>query len=452
MAVVVSPDDADVAVTKFAPTFRPYGNETGVPVEVQAVLWHYDVRVEEVALLDDEGFSRLKDFRAANPLGDERQQFLFYSSLGEKIHKALFKERLVQAFVRLSMDDPFAAVVKPLAAEVLPKTAAKGSAKSTRFSSKTDASASTSGDPSAAGYASSSGNSTSKKRKASKRDTLIDYSETDSSIVDDENDDDVGASGGDTSGEGGAESVAAVASSSTSSKEVLSLPALFDVVKSEVNWVPVFNYDWKCFDCRFIDLFECQGIRCLRRELQAKCLLRIKIDDSGDYLDILSTLRRLKDAVRPSKRSNRVRRFARDMEGLLDGIYDRLEAHAMAERPGLAKMLYAEVSGRADIPSLKRIDKVCREYEAMGGKKGSRGGRVAVAVTAVTAATAAATDATIRGRMAVVPAMATSRTIATPRTRSRGPEIYHILSVMDVSCSGTIRISALTAKLTNSLQ
>ena len=122
-----------------------------------------------------------------------------------------------------------------------------------------------------------------------------------------------------------------------------------------------------------IDLFECQGVRGLRRELQAKCLLRIKIDDTGDYLDILGTLRRLKDAVKPDKRSRRVRRFARDMEGLLEGIYDRLEAHAMAKRPGLAKMLYAEVSGQADIPSLKRIDKACREYEVMEDKKSSRG-------------------------------------------------------------------------------
>ena len=119
---------------------------------------------------------------------------------------------------------------------------------------------------------------------------------------------------------------------------------------------------------------ECQEIRRLRRELQSKCLLRIKIDDTGDYIDILGTLRRLKDEVKPNKRPQWVRRYARDMESLLQGMYDRLEAHAMAKRPGLAKILYSEVSGQAEIPSLKRIDKACREYEAMEKKSPTVGG------------------------------------------------------------------------------
>ena len=102
-------------------------------------------------------------------------------------------------------------------------------------------------------------------------------------------------------------------------------------------------------------------------------MLRIKIDDSGDYADVLGTLRRLKDAVKPNKKPSFLRRHARDMEDLLRGIYDRLEAHAMAKRPGLAKILYSEVSGQAEIPSLKRIDKACREYEVMEKKSHSSG-------------------------------------------------------------------------------
>ena len=115
-------------------------------------------------------------------------------------------------------------------------------------------------------------------------------------------------------------------------------------------------------------------MRCLRRELQAKCLLRVKIDDSGDYLDILGILRRLKDVVKPRRRPQYLRRHARELETLLEGMYDRLEAHAIAKRPGLAKVLYSEVSGQADIPSLKRIDRACREYEVSEEKKRSSGG------------------------------------------------------------------------------
>lgn len=224
MATVISPDDSKSVVTKFPATFRPYGGKTKVPTDVQAVLWHYDVRQSEVDLLDEEGYFRMKDFRAANPGGDARQQKLFAASFDGKIGQALYRAKFIDAFLRLSRDDPFAAITVPIPVIKTSsgKSAPKSTPKQTRFSSDAAVSGATSSLPSAvdgSGASSSSG----KKRKP-KSDSVIDYSSSDESdVVDDAVDE---ASEGEVSGESGD------AAASTSKK--ISLHTLFSVVKSEV--------------------------------------------------------------------------------------------------------------------------------------------------------------------------------------------------------------------------
>jgi len=229
MATVVSPDDPCAAVSQFPATFRPYGNKTGIPLEVQAVLWHYDLRQAEVDILDEEGYVRLKDFRSANPFGSDRQKQLYKASFEGKIKQALFREKMADAFARLSQVDPFAAFIhlslsSVASADASSKLSTAGktssSSKQLRFSSSSGASTSASASTASA----SAVDPAIRKQKLSKAEAaIISYTDSDESVVDEDADE---ASGAETSGD--------AAERSTVSKKPLSLHSLFDVVKSEV--------------------------------------------------------------------------------------------------------------------------------------------------------------------------------------------------------------------------
>ena len=106
-----------------------------------------------------------------------------------------------------------------------------------------------------------------------------------------------------------------------------------------------------------------QVIRGLKKALLNRCQYRIKLGDSGDYDSILASFRKLRDSIKPQKIIPCVRPFAKRLKNLLSGFYSRMEAHAVQRHPGVARMVFANISGQADETIYRRLEKQCRDYE-----------------------------------------------------------------------------------------
>ena len=105
-------DDYDAAVAPLADGVFPYGNDTPLSRQVQAVLVHYGIPKEDAALLAQEDLHLKKDFKFANPDGNAEQRQTYEDSVGP-IKKAVRRSRMKAAVRRILLPDPFAAIVPP---------------------------------------------------------------------------------------------------------------------------------------------------------------------------------------------------------------------------------------------------------------------------------------------------------------------------------------------------
>jgi len=111
----------DSAVQPLAEDKFPFGEDCPINRKIQAVLYHYDICVEDVGLLVQEDLHLKKDFKMANPDGNEDQKQTYQDALGT-ITKAVRRSRMRAAFRRILSKDPFAAIGEP---QPTPSPAAK---------------------------------------------------------------------------------------------------------------------------------------------------------------------------------------------------------------------------------------------------------------------------------------------------------------------------------------
>ena len=107
----------------------------------------------------------------------------------------------------------------------------------------------------------------------------------------------------------------------------------------------------------------------------------MKLGDTGEYHSIVDALRRLKKEVRSASLPKKDPGDVAQLYMILTGLYDRMETHAIQHKPGVAGILFSNLSGQADLPILKRVDKACRDFgsvsdssPAAGARRGRRGG------------------------------------------------------------------------------
>ena len=123
-------------------------------------------------------------------------------------------------------------------------------------------------------------------------------------------------------------------------------------------------------------LVSLQKLRNRVEELKAKCEVMIDVgDDGSNYASLLGRLNGLRDAVRPHKMPRGwKRRRAASLKSLLEGLCTSARAHALRKSPGLAKALYAEISGHSGSPVYTRFNKALAAAEVSSGVSKSRAG------------------------------------------------------------------------------
>ena len=105
----------------------------------------------------------------------------------------------------------------------------------------------------------------------------------------------------------------------------------------------------------------------------------MKVDDRGSYAPLLEALSKLKSAIKPHKMpSGRLRRRAKLLKSILGVVAERAEAHAISKNPGLAGVLYTEISGHAGLPIFRRFDAALAAAAAGGASASSSDSSAAV--------------------------------------------------------------------------
>ena len=79
-------------------------------------------------------------------------------------------------------------------------------------------------------------------------------------------------------------------------------------------------------------------------------------DDGSNYTPLLERLTMLKNAVKPEKYSGRTRARAELLRAALAWVFECSKTHARLKKRGLAKAMYAEISGQAGLGVYKRFD------------------------------------------------------------------------------------------------
>ena len=112
-----------------------------------------------------------------------------------------------------------------------------------------------------------------------------------------------------------------------------------------------------------------QKLRSLVDELKAKCEVWIDVgDDGSNYASQLGRLNGLRDAARPHKLpTGWTRKRASSLKSLLVGLCTSARAHALKQLPGLAKALYAKISGHSGSPVYTRFNKALAASATSGG-------------------------------------------------------------------------------------
>ena len=114
MTTIVPPEDYCAAVQRLPETQFPYGKVEECPMghPIQSVLFHYEVSRETVMHLVTEGIVKFKAFKAANPDGTDDQRAFYETAVNSQIRGNLQRFMAKEAFRRILLPDPFAAIVE----------------------------------------------------------------------------------------------------------------------------------------------------------------------------------------------------------------------------------------------------------------------------------------------------------------------------------------------------
>lgn len=87
--------------------------------------------------------------------------------------------------------------------------------------------------------------------------------------------------------------------------------------------------------------------------------------NNDDCSGVLEYLGRLVQSVRPKQHplGSRLRRRSWKLRRILTGVQVRLEGKAVKKQPGLAGILYTELSGDAGLAIFRRLDAACSSAE-----------------------------------------------------------------------------------------
>ena len=77
MADIIKPENVNAAVMPLPAHQTPYGEACSLTKQFQSILFHYDLRQNEVDILEEEEIFSVSDARYADPDGDEPQRDCF---------------------------------------------------------------------------------------------------------------------------------------------------------------------------------------------------------------------------------------------------------------------------------------------------------------------------------------------------------------------------------------
>ena len=102
--------DFKAAVLPLPEAQKPYEN-CDMPRDVQAVMWHYGVKQEEINACLEEGYASKADFQYADPYATDAESKEMFKAIASHIKGKLPLRKLKGAISRLLAEDPFAAIV-----------------------------------------------------------------------------------------------------------------------------------------------------------------------------------------------------------------------------------------------------------------------------------------------------------------------------------------------------
>ena len=105
--------DYDAAVKPPPEDKHPYGVDCPINRKIQAILAHYEICTEDVAVLVREDLHLKKHFKLANPDGNDEQKMAYFDAVGT-ITKAVRRRQMLSAVRRILSEKPFAAIKAPV--------------------------------------------------------------------------------------------------------------------------------------------------------------------------------------------------------------------------------------------------------------------------------------------------------------------------------------------------
>ena len=130
MAPISPPASVNDAVVLFPDDFNPYGAKCEMDRTLQAICFHYGLRLEDVKVLVDQGFVKAKEFEWANPCGDSDEIDCFDECVNKQIPKKLYVRKAKAVWKRVLSKDPLAPIVLPPPPPPPSKRSKKGSSSS----------------------------------------------------------------------------------------------------------------------------------------------------------------------------------------------------------------------------------------------------------------------------------------------------------------------------------
>jgi len=334
--------DYDSAVRPLGDDEHPFGIDCPINRRIQAILVHYEICVEDVALLVQEDLHTRKEFKLANPDGNADQRQSYSDALGP-ITKVIRRSRMLSAFRRVLSARPFDAIPAP-----------SQPSKRLKADDKTSSTDSSSADASAV--------------DAPSGDASADSSAADSS-----------AAGASAAGKG--KSAAAPAKGKgkqASSKVVVAADDFSDISDDDLS-----NFSdsddggkgdkddkddkddddsgRKCSSRRDINsLFSdvaSEKLRKFKRRFVERCEDLMDTSDEGTgYSQIIEDLRVMRDAIKPNRVVGVRRIRAKLLKDILAKLAKFAKWSASKRKWGLARNLHIEFSGLAGLSIFKRLD------------------------------------------------------------------------------------------------
>ena len=83
------PENPDAAITLLPAGQFLYGDDCPLSCFFQSVLFHYDIRQNEVEILEEEEIYAMKQVRLANPDGDQEQRDAFEDAVCKRIARPI---------------------------------------------------------------------------------------------------------------------------------------------------------------------------------------------------------------------------------------------------------------------------------------------------------------------------------------------------------------------------